>query len=339
VCVAVITFWPYAAGYNDTFLEISPLRQSLVSIENTISSSITIALAVPLLIDTLMDGVAEMFQAKQSIKRSKFNNKEFNVVNILERLLLCFGFIVSPANALHALHSNDHNTALFAFCWLRARLLIVLGAVVLSFSRNQNNIMSTRLSALLVGLLSASMVIVGYTTLEGQTGSRLHVFGASLQYIVLILFYGRTIWFLVRGYYKWRRLTSVTNLKTSTSVDRPAASTVAHLGGIYFQGKDDDNSSNGSKDGAGLYFSLTWCATVMVGTMIMTFIAISITRSTSRGKTHADSTPYDLALQNIAYSVSEIGLLVFHLRQVKFAAVTRLVRVINEHCMGSLCMG
>jgi hypothetical protein len=325
VCVAVSTFWPYVAGYDNTFLEISPVRQSLVSVENLISSSISITLAVPLLIDTLMDGVVELlFHAKQKVKAKKHNNKEDSIVNVCERLCMCFGFIINPANALGALHSRSHNVALFAFCCTRARHVSVIGGIVLSFSRNQNDIMSTRVAAFIIGLLTISMSVIGFLTLEARIGGPLQTFGEVLQYTVVTAFYLPLVWFMIRGYYRFRKPISLADVKPNKETSAPANKTVAHLGGIFFQSHQEDSSSDGSSnDGAGkesLYFSLTYCATVM-----LCFVAILVTFAPGSGSKFAGATPATMALQHVGYTVLELGVLVFHLRQVKFAAVTRLV--------------
>jgi uncharacterized Tic20 family protein len=94
---------------------------------------------------------------------------------------------------------------------------------------------------------------------------------------------------------------------------------VAHLGGIFFQGDKGDSCN---KDGAGkesLYFSLTYCATVM-----LCFMAIIATQAPM---SFAHATPDAMAFQHIGFSILELGVLVFHLRQVKFAALTRLVSI------------
>jgi hypothetical protein len=118
-------------------------------------------------------------------------------------------------------------------------------------------------------------------------------------------------------------------LKTNEESSTAAATgrrTVAHLGGIFFQGHADGSSSDGGSKGGttkeSLYFSLTWCATVM-----LSFVAIIVTLAPGSGSKFAGSTPATMALQHVGYSVLELGVLVFHLRQVKFAAVTRLVSI------------
>ena len=295
ICVAIATFWPYMAGYSDTFLETSPVRRSLASVENLISATVEITLAMPLLIDTLMDGVMDLLQARQSMKRNKNHSKEHNVVNVLERLFMCFGFIINPANTFAALSSNGRNVALLSFCCTRARLISVVGAVVLSLCRNPIDIMSARVGAFIVSLMTISMSISSYTTLEGLTGSRLQLSAPPL---------------VTRGYLKWRKWRKPTpsadlktNIEPTARTNIRNTKSVANLGGIFFQG-DNEDSCNGM-DGPGkesLYFSLTYCATLM-----LCVVAIAVTLSPGNGLTYADFTPSAVALQHVGYSVLGLG--------------------------------
>ena len=107
---------------------------------------------------------------------------------------------------------------------------------------------------------------------------------------------------------------------------------MSHLGGIFFQDSlvvDADTTSsskgnNGGNKGAytdreNLYFSLTYTATVMLcftANVVVTVLC---------GPNYAEFSPIAIALQHVGYGVLEMGVLLFHLRQVKFAAVTRLV--------------
>ena len=333
-CVAAGTFWPYAAGYNNTYFETSPIRTSLVSTENVVASVVAITLAVPMAIDALMDGMMTRVQSKHSIatiKTRKYASHEGeHIVNVLERLLMCFGFIILPANTLGALSSTSSNVALSAFCYSRCRTLSVSGAILLSFTRSKSNIISARLSALVISTLTISTVMVGSLALQGKVGGPLQTVGAALQYISIILFYLAALRFLVNGYFKYTHNTPVITKGASKSIIKPSSTrqtTVAHMGGIFFQdSKDDSGSGNGKYqqvDQASLYFSLSYCATVMG-----CFVAIVATTLPGSRATFAILTPAALALPHIGFSVLELGVLVFHLRQVKFASMTRLVSLL-----------
>ena len=326
ICVAVGSFWPYLAGYNNTYLETSPIRRSLVSNENVLASAVAVTLAVPMAIDALMDGLGSLAQSKHSPnashKRSSHNGD--NIVNVFERLLMCFGFIIFPANTLGAINSTSHNVALFALCGFRARLLSVAGAILLSFTRSKSCVTSARLSVFVITFTTLGTSLVAYLSLADKTGGPVQAFGAACQYTAFIVFYLAAVRFLVRGYFQYTNATTplpsgTSGTSKSGTQQASGSASVAHIGGIFFQ--DNSDASGGEFDRASLYFTMTYCATVMG-----CFIAVIATQAPGSGSAFADTSSTAMALQHIGYSVLELGVLVFHLRQVKFAAVTRLVR-------------
>jgi hypothetical protein len=235
---------------------------------------------------------------------------------------------------LFALNSQSHNVALFALCGSRLRTVSVSGAILLSVTRSRNDIISTKLSAFIMGLLTISQCLIVSLSLEGKSGGPVQALGSALQYVAFIIFYFRAMWFLTRGYVTWwRKKVPIIESNKSTHWASTSASstkavsqatstkTGAHLGGIFFQDGKEGSSPKKEHNTASLHFSLTYCATVM-----LCFVAIIVTAVPGSGTTFAQSTASTLVLQHIGYSVLEMGVLLFHLRQVKFAAVTRLVR-------------
>ncbi len=276
-------------------------------------------------IDALMDGIVALVQSKQSTNTKRHHRNEGeNIVNIFERLLMCLGFIILPATTLFALNSQSHNVALFAMCGIRCRTLCVAGAILLSFTRSRNDIISTKLSAFIIGSLTISFGLNGSLIMTGKSGGPVQALGSALQYIAFIIFYLRAMWFLIRGYLDWNKKAPIIERRKSThgaSTTATSTRSVAHLGGIFFQDGKEDNIRKKESNKASLHFSLTYCATVMG-----CFIAIIATAVPGSSTTYANSTPSALAFQHIVFSILELGVLLFHLRQVKFAAVTRLVR-------------
>ena len=125
---SLLAFWPYFAGYHDTILEDSVLRMHLKSIENVVASTVVITLAVPLVIDGIVD-----FMLSSLLMDPNKAKETTDILNYVERLFIYSGLFMFPLCAFVSQDYRHH--AQLALCCSRFQYSMVYGGCLLSVSR------------------------------------------------------------------------------------------------------------------------------------------------------------------------------------------------------------
>jgi len=160
---AIFCFWPFMAGYHETALEGSAVRQSVSSPANVVASTVLLTLVVPLAFDAfIIDGVVYAVlrrtgrQPSTDLGPSRGTTQEGrDLMTHSERLLVYAGMAALPVCAF--IRPSYPNLALVAECASRFQFVAIYGGVSCCASRYSPLIF--QLKWCLLGLVLAAVSV------------------------------------------------------------------------------------------------------------------------------------------------------------------------------------
>jgi hypothetical protein len=136
--------------FQSSNFEDSSLRQGLSSKMYRDSAIMIIALVIPIALDTLADITN---YSKDELPKGQ---ERGTFLNINERILFLFGFIICPSTVF--LSSNTPNLAFIYFCCNKSQLVISCGVIFTSLCRYKKEFWSVRITYILLTTISAGVV-------------------------------------------------------------------------------------------------------------------------------------------------------------------------------------
>ena len=303
IICALVGFWPYIAGYDETNLESSILRASLdEQLINRQTSAVALALLVPLILDWMADILGPWFGG------AKKHADPVNSLNDLQKGVLLLGLAIAPCVSFVA--SDFDSLALLWFCLTRFQIVAVLGILHLSFSRfaDHHHTWPWWSKLLAVMTLTTGINLTTWTSMQGVNSGPINTLATALKAIALALVVipsGR--WLLRVGYKvfngKRRKIKPTSTRKTSVST-----STI-----------DNDNAFAEEK----LFFPALY---VMIGTVCYSIVVMMllVLGSASQFK------PLDLLTYKSAFIIVEVGLLFYYMRKIKYESLYNLSSLIES---------
>ena len=306
---SLIQFWPYFAGYHDSILEVSILRNNLQSIENIVASTVLITLAVPLVIDGILDFMLSLLMDRNKAKETT------DILNYIERTYIYSGFLIFPLCAFVRQQYSD--LAMLALGCSRFQYCMVYGGMFMSASRIAPHCFSSRLCMLALGAYYSKFLIFTYSylnidNLSSVNLSHINTSCTALLYLafsILVSMLMHWIWlnYLSICFSKQTSSLAIINHSVSSSTENSPYDTKLIL-------KDDIVAKNNM-----------FVSVLSVIGVICTIILLSVSTST-----FMNCTPTDLAYVHIAFSVFALGLLIYHLRKFRSDALLRLHALVNK---------
>lgn len=144
-----------------SYLENRPLRDSINDCpEFRYGSAASMALAVPLFIDALLDlrnsGGTALIDVAKTTKQNNYDTVRYNCLNISERILFLMGIVILPVVSLLSLKTE--NLALIFVCCSKCQINWVGGAVIISLTRYNKDFWSINSS--LISLMAFSVGLI-----------------------------------------------------------------------------------------------------------------------------------------------------------------------------------
>ena len=315
---AISCFWPYYIGLYVTILETLPLRTSLTSFDAVTSFTMAITIAIPLILDLLFDAVSEFYSWKDKKEKKKDDDSHFT---IFERVVMFTGFLVYPCSCF--LDRDD--LALLGVCTNRFQFVAVYGSVTLSFIRFSSRTFPPKICGFLILCFTAGFNLTTYETIYGNLSDSLHYFlGGFLHICILGLLAMLLVW-VVKILWKHRMylLFTMKLIKGQGEGGDDHTIGVGNVTNLFFQ-KQNDGSINELETTLDMY-NLAFVTTILACALMHLGIAGN-TVSTML----TSFTPGQVAIQQLGFSVLELGLLMLIMRKIKFDAGYRLSALIEQ---------
>ena len=303
---SLVTFWPFFAGYHDTILELSVMRNSVQSIENIVASTVVITLAVPLIIDGILDFALSLLMDRNKAKETA------DVLNYVERTFIYSGFLSLPICAFVSQQYTD--LGLLTFCCSRFQYFMVYGGCFMCVSRIAPHCFPKRLCLLALGayysahfILTCAYLNIGYGTVS------FHFFLSNF-----LLFFTFAIFITMLMHWMWLNYLSPFFTQRSSSAMAMIHQRLTSSDQINIL---DDASilKNGITKRNNMFVSL-----LTVLGVISTIIMLTVTAA------YVDYTPTNFVVIHIAFSLCALGLLIYHLRKFRSDAMLRLHALVNK---------
>ena len=301
---SILQFWPYFAGYHDTKVEQSVMRTNLASIENIVSSTVLITLAVPLAIDGILDFILSLLIDRNKAKETT------DILNYIERIYIYSGLLVLPSCAFISQQYVD--LAMWTVCCSRFQYFLVYGACFMSVTRIAPHCFPTRLCMLSLGayFVAEILLIYEYLLFEDYYSFKFDVISETLIYVAF-----SSIMFMLISWFWFIYVIPCLQQRISSTIIDHSISSVEHT----LISDDASSLKNDIKIRNNLFV-----AVLSVIGVISTSIMLSITTE------FPNFSPTNLALVHIAFSVFALGLLIYHLRKFRSDALLRLHALVNK---------
>ena len=298
---SLIAFWPYFAGYHDTIVELSVMRNNLHSIENIVASTVLITLAVPLTIDGMLDFMLSLLMDRNKAKETT------DILNYIERTYIYSGLFIFPLCAFVSQQYSD--LALLALCCSRFQYCIIYGGCFMSIAPH---CFSCRLCMLALGAYYIQNNLLSYAYLNDIV-SHINGFCVVLQYMVFLILVSMLIHWIWLNYLSFcfsKRTSSLAIINHSVSASTMESST-------YDKKTLSLNEDIVAKNNM---FVLVMAVIVVICTIILLVDSAAF----------IDFTAINLALIHVSFSVFALGLLIYNLRKFRSDALLRLHALVNK---------
>ena len=306
---SVITFWPFFAGYHDTILELSVMRTNLQSIENIVASTVVITLAVPLIIDGILD-----FALSLLIDRNKAKEPT-DIFNYVERAYIYSGLLIFPICAFVSQQYTD--LGLLALCCSRCQYCVIYGGCVMGLSRVAPHCFPTRLCMLAIGFyyIARNLFTYSYLHMDKLSYSNLMFYYAISNVLTFFTFSIFMMMVLCWLWLNYVRHCFTQRTSSAIAIMNQSISSSSEINII----EEGLTLKNDIKTRNNLYLSIL----TILGT-IFTIILLTISAE------FPNFTPTNLAFVHIAFSNLALGLLIYHLRKFRSDALLRLHALVNK---------
>ena len=306
---SLVTFWPFFAGYHDTIIENSIMRTNLQSIENIVASTVVITLAVPLIIDGILDFALSLLMDRNKAKEST------DIFNYVERAYIYSSFLLLPMCAFISQQYSD--LGLFALCCSRCQYCMVYGGCLMGLSRVAPHCFPTRLCMLAMGayFIAKNLLTYAYLHMDKMTHSNLmfyYAIGKGLTFVTFSIFVIMLFCWLWLNYLRhcFRQRTSSAIAIMNQSISSSSEINIIEEGLTL---------KNDMKTRDNLYLSI-------LSVLVTIFTIILLTNSAEV----PNFTPTNLAFVHIAFGSFALGLLIYHLRKFRSDALLRLHALVNK---------
>ena len=297
-------FWPFFAGYHDTILENSIMRINLHSIENIVASTVVITLAVPLIIDGVLDFLLSLLMDRNKAKETT------DVLNYVERTCIYVGLLILPTCAFVTPQYSD--LGLLTLCCSRFQYFMVYGGCFLSVSRIAPHCFPSRLCMLALGAYYSAHLILTYAYLD--------VVNRSIYFVwsYVLLYFTFTIFVMMLMHWMWLNYLSPCFTQRSSS-----AMAIIHQSISSTENFDIMHDASSLKHDIESRNNMFVSILTVLG-VISTIIMLSVSAA------FIDYTPSDFVVIHSGFCVCALGLLIYHLRKFRSDAVLRLHALVNK---------
>ena len=311
---ALSCFWPYYVGLRVTMLETMPFRNSLTSFDAVKSFTVAITIAIPLILDLLSDIVSDFYSWKHKKEKKKEDDSHFSM---FERILMFTGFLIYPCTGF--LERDD--LALYGVCANRFQFVAVYGSLTLFFIRFSSRTFPPKICGVFVLCFTAGFNVTTYETLYGNLSTSHHVFvGGFLKICILGLLVMLLVW-VMKIIWKHRIFfLTMMKLKSESTNETIGLGNVTNL---FFQKHITGN--NIELDTALDMYNLAFVSTILACALMHVGIAGNIVNTSLTA-----FSPAQVAIQQLGFSVLELGLLMLIMRKIKFDAGYRLTALIEQ---------
>jgi hypothetical protein len=269
---------------------------------------VVITLAVPLIIDGILDFVLSLLMDRNKAKEPT------DIFNYVERAYIYSGLLSLPICAFVSQQYTD--LGLFTLCCSRFQYFMVYGGCLMSVSRIAPHCFPTRLCMLAIGAMyiARHLYTYAYLHIDNLSHSNLMFYYAISNVLTFFTF---SIFLIMLLCWLWLNyVRHCFTQRTSSAIAMMNQSTSSDGINIIEEGltlKNDIKTRNT------MYLSIL----TVLGTI---FTIILLTNTPEFPK----FTPINLALVHIAFSVLALGLLIYHLRKFRSDALLRLHALVNK---------
>ena len=300
--LAFLPLFMNVSGNVEASIVAASLRNGSMYYE---SSILLVGFIGILAIDLSMDVYTSWFGDKMmNEKKAKFMVQRMTNA---EKFLLLLGLLIQPIVAF--LPRTIPNLAAIWLCCQRCRNVVVYGTIFMSWCRLYPDMWSPSSTSVALVIGDAGMLLLNFAqffmcdpSVSIQSiGNKIYVIGQVLLYFSVAYFMIKALVWLYRAGRKLLRSSIVTK-ETFTTNKLPMATD-----------KDKDNDES-------IY---------SFGYILFTWISLFLILVTVGGSNSLQLSPTGMLQNNIAYIITELSFINFHLRQVQYEAIINLCRLME----------